>query len=677
MAAWLVVGALLAAGLYFFPLRNSGFFSAMPGDLADGRFNLYVLEHVYLWSAGQAASLWSPDFFYPFRNVLAFSDNHLGSAPVYILFRLAGLGPEHAFAGWHLVGCAATFAACLVALRMLGFGVLASGVAAFVFAFSIPVLEQVYHAQLTYRFATPLAFAHFWRAFERNEPGQYAKAGFWTVWQFYCSIYLGMFLLLLLAATAIARLVLAGSVARRLFIRSFWRMPRRDVVRLAALFAILGLALAALLLPYVLTARLYGFGRNYAEIDTMLPRLSSYLLADDQPYAAWLSGWIENIPMRHEHQLFVGFVPLALVVAGTFAIVRQGSGRPVARVSLLALLILFLLTLNVGGWSLYALVGHLPGFNAVRAVARIILVMLLPISIVAATGVEALGSLFRMRSALTRAAFGAALAALLVPELALQPAAFSPIAEMRARLDNLLAHLPQPLPADAILSVAAVPGADHGAGIELDAMLLAQRLGIPTINGYSGNMPPGASLSTPCGDSIYRLSGYAIHAGLSREELERLAGRVVVIQLAPCDQNPDVPGFFGPLGQDVPAGIALRVETVRENDAGAIAVVEIANEGRARFDTMSLSAQPVRLAWRYVDNEGRPVLPGGDWGSRIELFQSIEPGQTASLPLNLPRPPPGAARLEVSIVQEHVMWFHDNGMRVAAFDLPPKPEMPR
>ncbi|MDP3895520.1 MAG: hypothetical protein Q8Q62_02470, partial [Mesorhizobium sp.] len=626
--------------------------------------------------AGQASSLWSPEFYYPFRDALAFSDNHLGSAPVYVLFRLAGLGPEHAFAGWHLVGCAATFAACVAAMRMLGFGVLASGVAAFVFAFGIPVLEQVYHAQLTYRFATPLAFACFWRAFERNEPGQFARAGFWTVWQFYCSIYLGMFLLLLLAATALAWFILADRPARRLFLRSLSRMRPRDAVHLSAAFAVLGLAFAALLLPYLLVAREYGFGRSYAEIDTMLPRLSSYLLADDQPYGAWLSGWIENIPMRHEHQLFVGFAPLALFLAGTFAIIRHGTRLPVARPSLLALLMLFLLTLHVGGWSLYALVAHLPGFNAVRAVSRVILVMLLPISIVAATGVEALGNVLRVRSAASSLAFGAALAALLVPELALQPAAFSPISEMQARLDRLMPHLPQPLPADAILSVAAVPGADHGAAIEVDAMMLAQRLGIPTINGYSGNAPPGVSIVTPCGDAIFRLSGYAVHAGLSPEDLGRLAARVVMVRLAPCDQKPDVPGFAGPLGPDVPAGIALRVESLRENDAGAIAVVEIANNGRSRFDTISLSAQQVRLAWRFVDARGRPVLLGGDWGSRLELFQSIEPGGTASVPLHLPAPPAGASRLEVAMLLEHVMWFHEHGMRVAAFDLPAKREIP-
>ena len=58
----------------------------IPGDLGDARFNSVILEHLYQWVTGTAPKLWSPRFFYPFENTLAFSDNHFASGFAYIVF---------------------------------------------------------------------------------------------------------------------------------------------------------------------------------------------------------------------------------------------------------------------------------------------------------------------------------------------------------------------------------------------------------------------------------------------------------------------------------------------------------------------------------------------------------------------------------------------------------------
>ena len=56
----------------------------VPGDIGDGRFNNYVLEHFFSWITGKTPAFWNAGFYYPFPYVLAFSDNLMGSGPFYM-----------------------------------------------------------------------------------------------------------------------------------------------------------------------------------------------------------------------------------------------------------------------------------------------------------------------------------------------------------------------------------------------------------------------------------------------------------------------------------------------------------------------------------------------------------------------------------------------------------------
>ena len=70
--------AMLCAGLYLVPLSIYGpDFSKVPGDLGDARFNNYILEHDYKYFTGKVDHYWDAPFMYPYKNVIAFSDNLL------------------------------------------------------------------------------------------------------------------------------------------------------------------------------------------------------------------------------------------------------------------------------------------------------------------------------------------------------------------------------------------------------------------------------------------------------------------------------------------------------------------------------------------------------------------------------------------------------------------------
>jgi hypothetical protein len=57
------------------------------GDLRDGRFSNFVLEHFYRALIGEEKSFKNANFFYPTPNVIMLSDNHWILGFIYAFFR--------------------------------------------------------------------------------------------------------------------------------------------------------------------------------------------------------------------------------------------------------------------------------------------------------------------------------------------------------------------------------------------------------------------------------------------------------------------------------------------------------------------------------------------------------------------------------------------------------------
>ena len=168
MSVFITPLLVLCIGVFGYLMPAIGYFTMMPGDLGDARFNSVALEHGYQWLIGTVPELWSPGFFYPFERILAFSDNHFGSFWSYAAARSLGAPRELSFQIWFLVGYVLNYASGYWMLRRMSFDVLGASCGAFVFAFALPVLHQEGHAQLTYRFAIPLAILAWWRLVEQK-----------------------------------------------------------------------------------------------------------------------------------------------------------------------------------------------------------------------------------------------------------------------------------------------------------------------------------------------------------------------------------------------------------------------------------------------------------------------------------------------------------------------------
>ena len=489
-----MVAGLFAVAFVLIPVAQLARLSLMPGDLGDARLNNYFLENIYQFLKGSSPSLINLGFFYPFPCVLGFSDNLFGSSPIYLLARVATGQSDTAFQIWFLAGYCVNYWAAYYALRKLEAGVTASAIGAMIFAFALPVGAQAGHAQLHYRFGVPLSLAMYLLFLDKKEWRYLVASAGWLVWQLYCTIYIGFFLLLMLAAISCihgGRLLWLGQARPSLqeFIAQ-WRVMSSATRRtLLCVTVLLAIALSLLFYPYRKASALYKAKRHWDEISSMLPRPQSYLLMDSSRLWASRSDVFAGIPMRHEHQMFVGAIPMVLALIGCCLGRKRNNGLAFALLSA-SLIALMGLTLSWGGYSMWWFLHKLPLASAIRAMTRIVLVLLFPVAYLSAIAVDRL----RGQSYWGRTVVFVGIIPLLIFESANSEFCGSSKAEWRNRVREKEAMIPAQLPPDPVLFFAQSrePGASW-IYEEVDAMWVSLMRGVPTLNGYSGWSPPGFS----------------------------------------------------------------------------------------------------------------------------------------------------------------------------------------
>lgn len=520
----------------FIPFIQLDYLRSLPGDLVDSRFNNYLLENVYLYLSGTSKSLVHLNFFYPFPYILGFSDNLFGSAPFYLVPRWLTGRSDIAFAFWYSFSYCLNFFSSYYVLRKFNFDRAASIAGAIIFSFSYPVGAQSGHVQLAYRFGVPLAVLYFIEFLKNKSFFFFFVCMFWLVWQFYCSIYIGFFLLLILFAIFISNIGIILISRERGLAEKFedivacfpsFKMNKRKWL---VSFGFMALILSTLILffPYLKVSEIYGAKRAYAEISSMLPRVGSYFLMD----ASWLwspiSNLIQGVPMRHEQQIFIGATSLILVIIGLLVGSRKRNGIEYCLIST-SLGLLFFLTLSVAGYSAWFYLSGLPLASAIRAMSRIILVMLFPISYLSGLALNAIPPKFKV--------FKYIFIAFLIFEFSTAKILSTPASKWRASQNEALKTIPDSLSKDSILFFAQKPGAyipEH----ELDAMWAALQSGYVTMNGYSGNSPPAykEDYGMDCYEALRRINSYSSLAHQSQlgSDSMDLIKRIVLIGFGDC-----------------------------------------------------------------------------------------------------------------------------------------------
>ena len=481
---------LIGIGIAFHPVILSGF-RHMPRDPGDTRLINFILEHSYLWIAQATGHtrLWDWPAFHPSANVGASTDLLLGVSPFYWLWRIIGLAPEPAFQAWMLLMSVLNFVAAWSLFRIgLKFDMLAASMGAFIFAFGLPRITQLWHPQLLGEFYSGLALLGLVKTLTDERPTWWS-----AVWlpavalEFYSSVYLAWFLVVGLGLAALGACCDAGL---RQGMLAAWNRNRG---RLLGSAVVSGAGLALLVSHY-----LAGHGQapawGYDTVFWFLPRPQSWLSLGPE---SWFYGWQSHIalfrmiPNEPEKRLGLGLVTTTLMLHTVW---RARHDRDRARLYLLlcgpALALMVAVTLFPGSVSLWRWIHPLiPGASGIRAVSRIGIFLLIPAAWLVARAFADLGARGRTHAAWI-------LAVLVVLEQGQSVSTYD-WRQVRQHVDRLSATIPRDCDAffySPAASAEAAIGTVPAWRWNIDAMWAAIDTGIPTVNGYSSKPPLGWSL---------------------------------------------------------------------------------------------------------------------------------------------------------------------------------------
>ncbi len=526
---WLGAALLFIAGMLMahWPMWRSGF-SLVQTDNGDPRLINYLLEHSYRWLLREPGhlALWDPPFFYPHQNVLAYSDTQLGAAPLYWFARLLGLAPDSAFQAWLVLLSVFNFTSMFVLLRRIfSVRVFAAGAGAWLFAFASPRIAQLSHPQLMTGFLTVGAIYLISRSFsagpeplEKSHHYRLAAAAVLFAAQFYASYYLGWFFMLALALALGFALV---RPALRAGLLAYMRSCRTPLLAAFLLWLLL-------MIPFLIH---YGWAleeagpRAFAEVKIMIPRLQSWFYSGP---SSWLYGglgklrWMRRLPVeyRGEHEIALGFATSMIIIAGLWSRRKERAGGLIFFTAA-ALFICFtsLIGLTKIPWRLFYEI--VPGASALRAVSRIVLFLLIP---------AAIGFAWFWERALAHRKYAWLV---LLPFCMLEQGRTTPAydkAENRAVISGIKRALPPGC--GALLLRGDLSLNRPFWAVHIDAMWAGLEAGIPVINGYSGNGPPGWGMNetimpSPTNDKLLNV---ALRDWVKRHP--ELRGRVCILGAA-------------------------------------------------------------------------------------------------------------------------------------------------
>jgi len=482
---------LLLLGLGLRPYAD---FSIIPAA-GDNLFNMYVLEHGWLWLTGEQASFWNAPFFYPTPNVIAYSDCHLGNLPFYALTRFLTQDRILGFQWWILLSATLNFVVACWALRQFKTHWLLVGLGAYLFAFSLPVLAQHGHMQMLPRFFVPLAFVFAERWVRDARRRDFALLVFSGVAQVYISVYTGFFLACLVGVFFLVR---------------FWqcrtdRKLRPWMAQSASLFGILALGIGALIpmaVPYYHASQTVG-QRSWEEVSAILPRPASWFFPawDSFLYGEWAAeAGFRDLPFWWEQQLFIGLIPFLALLA---VIALLWKFPTISRQPLIALLIsiatLVVLTTMWGTFSFYQFLYGLPGVGALRGVSRVIVVMVFPIALLLnLAGTPGIRKLMTFDGSKRYTAMGllALVAILFLVEQQPKPLRGISISELKSELSKLVVQIQKLQVEGELKAVWIRQDGPWNYKEEVCGMLATQTAGVPLLTGYSGWVPPEFNLTS-------------------------------------------------------------------------------------------------------------------------------------------------------------------------------------
>jgi len=369
---FLFVLACLVYGIYSVPIALfETNLRMIPGDYGDARFNNYILEHGYKYLTGQVSSFWDAPMMYPFKNTIAFSDNLLGTLPIYAAFRAFHFDRETSFQLWIIALFTLNYVCSFWVLKKWFKNIPLAITGAYIFAFGIFIIGQMDHVQVFPRFISPLVFYWFWNFLTKGKTRYFLFTLLGIVFQFYCAVYLGFILVFCLLFLSIAYILVHGFKG---FIAPI--KQGNNYKKLALISAGAILVFLPLIVPYIQISHVTGM-RKFDELISTIPKPQSYffthigattwkgILSEHSKYA-FNDWWF--------HFMFVGAIPWIGIFTALFILIIKPiySDLNPLKTFIITLFLCVLFTTNFNGFTLYKLIHSIPGFSSMRSIDRFI-----------------------------------------------------------------------------------------------------------------------------------------------------------------------------------------------------------------------------------------------------------------------------------------------------------------
>jgi len=494
-----VVGACV-----FFRQQIFSGFDFYFGDRGDPRLILFVHEHVYRVLLGEASFL-SPPEFYDLKNTLGGSDAFVLNQLVYAPLRLLGADPYLALVlGMLLLSALGFIAMCGFLTRWLAVPRALAAAVAILVVFPNNLYEKTPHIQnFAIYFAPLLAWWMLYAVTEvHRQPRRACIAaaaagllyGLLLATGFYIAWFLGLGLGAFVASFALCDL----SAAIR-----WWRRNPSAVARLL-LCGLAGLAVgvALFLMIYLPVLQRTDGWKMEHYLDGAYTFAQALDVGPQNLLWGSLAQWLGPLP-------FVGNRPIAIAPIVSMCILASfilslrgrlwiGPGaelrRRVVLAASLAGILLILFTARVGDFSLYAVLHVLvPGAKAIRLADRVLVVVNLfgAVAVALTLAQFAASGLGIVAGTSLKRGWRPILVGSLLALLVFEQVNVGQVASISRSVEAAHFSAVRPAPADChAFFVSPQPALTEWEN-QTDAMMVAHRINLPTLNGSTGIFPPG------------------------------------------------------------------------------------------------------------------------------------------------------------------------------------------
>ncbi len=477
----------LLCGLYFFVFNIIGFdFQFFPGDLGDARFNMYILEHAHKFLMGKESSLWEAPFMFPEKSVITYSDNLIGTAPFYSLFRLIGNDRETAFQLWFILMCGFNYLFGFLFFKDVFKNSFSAALGAFVFAFSLALYSQIAHAQTFPRFPLVLSFWMMYKFFNKQMAHHLFLSIFFLVYQFYCCLYLGFLLFVPIALSLFFILfskkeILLEKVKDKKFVLSI----------ISSVFINL-LLLLPLMLPYYYHTKKIGM-HYFSEVVESIPTFLSYF-SSVKGSLFW--DFLSEINIKQaafwDHRIFVGTVSMSLLIWFLYkyfkrTITEKKVGNNFEWLIFAVTLLTYILFFRIDKYTLYILLYKIPGFGSLRSITRIINVELLFVSFAVASFSDFITKKY---SNFSKIIFASLLLVLILDNYFYSKSTHRTSKQLAQNRESKLIAKLKNVPKNSVISYEPSNTENSIIDYQIDAMLATQTLDLNCLNGYTSTSPP-------------------------------------------------------------------------------------------------------------------------------------------------------------------------------------------